>query len=274
MKLTKEGLMAGGVPADVAAKWVDPINQILTDYNFTDNREIASFIATVVHETGGFKSLAENLNYSAQSLANTWPNRYAVSMSRPYRPNALANKLNRNPQAIANNCYANRMGNGNEASGDGWRYRGRGPIQSTGKNAAIALNKTIGRKYNIDLVKNFDLLQQPLYGMASAAQYWIENVRPQLNKRVNPNTNNKTYMDICSDFVNIGHYTPAVGDAIGFNDRFDRQQKYLKVFGSLNATAPKPTIPLTPQKPDLGVPVKDNVLYGEPTKDLKWTPDK
>jgi putative chitinase len=125
---------------------------------------IAAFLAQIGHESGGLTRLVENLNYSAQGLAATWPNRYAG-------PNALALKLARKPEAIANNCYANRMGNGDEASGDGWRYRGRGLVQVTGRNNYEAAGKALGQP----LLEQPELLQLPGPAARSAVWFWKSN---------------------------------------------------------------------------------------------------
>jgi putative chitinase len=107
----------------------------IMDYFKLTPLRVAHFLGQTAHETGGFTVFSENLNYSAQGLANTFPTRYAVDSKASVKvPNALANKLARNPQAIANNVYSSRMGNGNEASGDGWKFIGRGALQLTGKD--------------------------------------------------------------------------------------------------------------------------------------------
>lgn len=113
--------------------WVDPLNKMLTLYNIDSISRISAFISQTAHESADYTTVIENLNYSAQGLANTWPNRYAIPGSKPLLPNTLATVLARKPEAIANTTYANRMGNGTVDSGDGWRYRGRGLIQLTGK---------------------------------------------------------------------------------------------------------------------------------------------
>src|SRR5688572_5216436 len=84
----------------------------------------AHFLAQVAHESGGFKRLVENLNYSADALVRTWPSRFDAATAKQYA---------RQPERIANKVYAGRLGNGDETSGDGWRYRGRGYIQLTGQ---------------------------------------------------------------------------------------------------------------------------------------------
>jgi putative chitinase len=93
-------------------------------FKFTPERA-AHFFAQTAHETGGFKLFTENLNYSAQGLQNTFGK---------YFPGDLEQKYARQPEKIASRVYASRMGNGNEASGDGWKYRGRGALQLTGKS--------------------------------------------------------------------------------------------------------------------------------------------
>ena len=110
-------------------KWYEVLSKLMPEYNINTPKRIAAFIAQCVHESGGFKILAENLNYNLPTLRKVFPK---------YFPNdSIANSyiLNPNKQAaIANRVYANRMGNGDESSGDGYRYRGRGLIQITGKN--------------------------------------------------------------------------------------------------------------------------------------------
>ncbi|HHG5650489.1 TPA: glycoside hydrolase family 19 protein, partial [Pseudomonas aeruginosa] len=107
----------------------------------------------------------ENLNYSAQGLAATWPSRYR---SADGKPNALALNLARHPQAIANNTYALRNGNGDEASGDGWRYRGRGLLQITGRSNYRAAGAGLGQPLEAEP----ELLEQPEWAALSAAWWW------------------------------------------------------------------------------------------------------
>ncbi|WP_134607351.1 glycoside hydrolase family 19 protein, partial [Pseudomonas aeruginosa] len=109
--------------------------------------------------------LVENLNYSAQGLAATWPSRYRGADGKP---NALALNLARHPQAIANNTYASRNGNGDEASGDGWRYRGRGLLQITGRSNYRAVAAGLGQPLEAEP----ELLEQPEWAALSAAWWW------------------------------------------------------------------------------------------------------
>jgi len=111
----------------------------------TDPRQVAYILATPMIETGGsFVPIVENLNYSADGLRATFPKYFTASQAAAYA---------RQPQRIANRAYANRMGNGNEASGDGWRNRGRGFVQITGHDNYAKFSKILG----IDLVGNPDL---------------------------------------------------------------------------------------------------------------------
>lgn len=132
---------------------------------------IAAFLAQVGHESGGLTRLVENLNYSAQGLANTWPARYAGRMGSGRQPNDLAQRLARQPEAIANNCYAGRMGNGDEASGDGWRYRGRGLVQVTGRDNYAAAAKAL----KLPLLKKPEQLELPGPAARSAVWFWTAN---------------------------------------------------------------------------------------------------
>jgi putative chitinase len=106
--------------------WCKALNALLPDYEIHTPLRVAAFLAQCIHESGGFEFLRENLNYRATSLMKVWP-RHFPSLE-------IAAQYERNPQKIANRAYANRMGNGDESSGDGWRYCGRGLIQLTGKS--------------------------------------------------------------------------------------------------------------------------------------------
>jgi putative chitinase len=106
----------------------------------------AHFFAQTSHETGGFKAFSENLNYSAQGLQGIFGK---------YFPGTLEESYARQPEKIANRVYADRMGNGNEASGDGWKFRGRGALQLTGKANYEAFAKYLG---NNEVLENPDLV--------------------------------------------------------------------------------------------------------------------
>ncbi len=119
-----------GLKADGIVGW-DTIKEMCRVFGICTHSQAAHFLANVHHETGGFSNDTENLNYSAAGLAKTWPGRFVDAATK--QPNVLAKNLAKKQQAIANNVYANRMGNGSESSGDGWKYRGRGSLQLTGK---------------------------------------------------------------------------------------------------------------------------------------------
>jgi putative chitinase len=145
----------------------DEINEAAVEFEIDSPRRLAAFLAQCAHESGLFAHVRENLNYSAQGLRGIWPKRFpTLAAAQPYH---------RNPQKIANKVYADRMGNGNEASGDGWSYRGRGLIQLTGKSNYIACSA--GLEY--DVVADPDYLETTEGAARSAAWYWYSR---NLNK--------------------------------------------------------------------------------------------
>ena len=124
---------------------------------------VAMAVAQLAHESAEFSRYVENLNYSATAIMETWPGRM---------PSLVAAGLYaRNPERLANKVYADRLGNGPEESGDGWRYRGRGPVQNTGKKAYAALSTVLG----IDLVKQPELLERLDLGFRAFAWFWKTN---------------------------------------------------------------------------------------------------
>ncbi|BDV42422.1 hypothetical protein GURASL_13450 [Geotalea uraniireducens] len=149
--------------------WADAINTICPQYGINNARRLAAFLAQVGHESQEFTRMTENLNYSAQGLADTWPNRYAVDpKARPRTPNALARRLEHDPGAIGNNVYANRLGNGPEESGDGYRYRGHGPLQVTGRDNLMAFAQAVGKS----LEDALQYIRTPTGGIISACLHW------------------------------------------------------------------------------------------------------
>jgi len=125
MELTKEQLKQLLPKNPYIDQWHKALSQLLPDYEINTPQRIAAFIAQCAHESGGFVFLTENLNYRAESLLKLFP--------KYFKDMATAKSYERKPERIANRIYADRMGNGNESSGDGWKYRGRGLIQLTGK---------------------------------------------------------------------------------------------------------------------------------------------
>jgi putative chitinase len=208
---------AVGCSAAVAALWVDALNTAFCVFGISTPKRAAAFLAQVGHESSGLTRLVENLNYGAQGMADTWPSRYAVNpKARTKVPNQLARALERKPQAIANNAYAGRMGNGLEASGDGWRYRGRGPIQNTGKANYAGMRDTLRGK-GIAGVPDFEaqpeLLELPKWGALAAGAYWDAR---NLNRLADGGQ-----FDTITERIN--------GGQIGAADRRERYTRALKV---------------------------------------------
>ena len=126
MEITQQQLAACIGNNPYLEQWCDALNKILPDYDINTPQRVAAFIAQAAHESGNFTALHENLNYRAETLMKVFPKYFPTD--------ALAQQYAHQPEMIANRVYANRMGNGDEASGDGFRYCGRGLIQLTGKS--------------------------------------------------------------------------------------------------------------------------------------------
>jgi putative chitinase len=149
--------------AELADTWADALDETCERFEINDPFRIAGFLSQVAHESGGFKFVKENLNYSVASLMRVWPKHFPTL--------EIAQRYARNPERIANRAYANRMGNGEEASGDGWKYIGRGLIQLTGKNNYVAY----GNACKNDAVESPEMLEQPKYSAESAGWFWNVN---------------------------------------------------------------------------------------------------
>jgi putative chitinase len=155
-----------------AEEWIDAINETFERFDISTPERQACFLGQCAHESGGFATLKENLNYSAEGLTKVWPKRFpSLEAAQPYH---------RNPEKIANKVYADRMGNGDEASGEGFKYRGRGLIQLTGKDNYKACGDALG----VDLVDDPDLVATPQYAALSAGWFWDKN---HLNKFADAN---------------------------------------------------------------------------------------
>jgi len=150
--------LRGHIPDSVIAQ----IPETAAKFNITNNLRLAHFLAQCGHESGGFRAVQENLNYSAKGLATTF-RKYFIS-------EAAAGPYARNPQKIASKVYGGRMGNGPEATGDGFKFRGRGYIQLTGRDNYTRFAKFIGE----DTVNNPDLVATK-YPLASAAFFFDSN---------------------------------------------------------------------------------------------------
>ena len=155
------GLNLAGLTGHVPAGVIAQIPEAAAKFGITSNLRLAHFLAQCALESTKFTATVENLNYSAQGLMKTF---------KKYFQGVNVNDYAKQPAKIANRVYANRMGNGNEASGDGFKFRGRGYIQLTGKNNYTTFSKFIGE----DCVANPDLVQTT-YPLASAGFFFNSN---------------------------------------------------------------------------------------------------
>jgi putative chitinase len=183
----------------IEGKWFEPLQETFEKYQINTPKRQACFIGQCMHESGGFKFLRENLNYSAKALMNTWPSRFPDMDT--------AEKFERQPEKIANKVYSGRMGNTED--GDGAKYIGRGLIQLTGKDNYKAFGEAIGE----DLVANPQLVEEPRYAALSAG--WFFNKR-NLNALAD-------VMDITTMTIRIN------GGKIGIDDRIAKINKALDV---------------------------------------------
>ncbi|WP_435635267.1 glycoside hydrolase family 19 protein [Pseudomonas solani] len=151
-----------------AGVFISALTSAVSRFSITTPARQSAFLAQCAHESAGFSRFAENLNYSAAGLAATWPGRFRGADEQP---NALALAYQRRPAVIANHVYANRMGNGDEESGDGWRFRGRGLLQITGRG----MYQRCGEALGLPLLEQPDLLLQPEQAVLSAAWFWQSN---------------------------------------------------------------------------------------------------
>ena len=150
----------------VDGKWFEPLDNTFSKFEINTPKRQAAFIGQCGHESNNFRTLEENLYYSANALMRVWPSRFP--------DHDVAEKYANKPEKIANKVYAGRMGNTED--GDGWKYHGRGLIQLTGKDNYSRCSETLG----IDLVNNPDLLLEPEFAAASAGWFWRKHGLNQL----------------------------------------------------------------------------------------------
>jgi putative chitinase len=183
----------------IEGKWFEPLQETFEKYQINTPKRQACFIGQCMHESGGFKLLKENLNYSAKALMATWPSRFPDM--------DMAEKYERQPEKIANKVYSGRMGNTED--GDGAKYIGRGLIQLTGKDNYKAFGEAIGE----DLLANPELVEQPRYAALSAGWFW-----------------NKRGLNALADAMDITTLTVRInGGKIGIDDRIAKINKALDV---------------------------------------------
>lgn len=183
---------------ELADKWAVALNDTCEEFGIDTPYRIAGFISNVAHESGGFKFVSENLNYSAASLMRVWSSRFPTL--------EIAQRYAMNPEKIANRAYADRMGNGDEASGDGWKYRGRGLIQLTGKNNYVAYSMACDN----EALQYPDIVAEPKYAAESAGWFWNVN-------KLNTLADAQDVVGMCKRING------------GLNGLDDRQMKYAKV---------------------------------------------
>jgi putative chitinase len=183
----------------IEGKWFEPLQETFEKYQINTPKRQACFIGQCMHESGGFKFLKENLNYSAKALMATWPSRF---------PDAdTAEKYARQPKMIANKVYSGRMGNTED--GDGAKFIGRGLIQLTGKDNYKAFGDAIGE----DLVANPQLVEEPRYAALSAGWFW-----------------NKRGLNALADAMDVTTLTVRInGGKIGIDDRIAKINKALDI---------------------------------------------
>jgi len=188
----------------IGEQWVDALNETFQRFNILTPLQQASFIGQCGHECGNFKILEENLNYRAETLMKLWKSRFPTI--------EVANEYARNPKKIANKVYASRMGNRDESSGDGFRFRGRGCIQLTGHANYFHAGQACGE----DFVMNPDLVATPKYAAMTAGWFWSTH---NLNK-----------------FADIRDFTMMTkkinGGTIGLNDRIRHITHALEVLSA------------------------------------------
>lgn len=185
----------------IGIEWVPALNDTFARCGLATPLQQAAFIGQCGHESASFTKLEEGLSYSAERLMKVWPRRFpTLDAAQPYA---------RNPKALANNVYANRMGNRDEASGDGHRFRGRGCIQLTGHSGYFHAGKWLG----VDLVKEPDLILTPQYAALTAGWFWA--------------THNCNKFADAQDWFNL---TKKInGGTHGLDDRIQRTNRALAV---------------------------------------------
>jgi len=204
MELTKEQLKQLLPKNPYINQWHNALSQLLPDYEINTAKRIAAFIAQCAHESGNFVFLTENLNYKAESLLKVFP--------KYFKDMATAKAYEKKPEKIANKIYADRMGNGNEASGDGWRYRGRGLIQLTGKTnyTWFAASLEISPEEAAEYTQTFEGAAQ------SACWFWETNKINQF-----------------ADSGDIVTMTKRInGGTIGLDDRIKHYEHALHILGA------------------------------------------
>jgi putative chitinase len=185
----------------IGPDWVDALNETFEKFGIKSVRQQGAFIGQCGHECGNFKILEENLNYRAATLMKLWPKRFPTL--------EVANQYGGNPKKIANMVYSSRMGNRDEASGDGYRFRGRGCIQLTGHANYFHAGQALG----VDFVMQPDLVATPKYAALTAGWFWSTH-------GCNPLAENADW---------VGLTKKINGGTIGLDDRIKHTQEAISV---------------------------------------------
>lgn len=186
----------------------------LIEFKITTRTRVAAFLSQCGHESLDFSVWTENLNYSASGLLRTFDKYFNHSTAQTYA---------RNPRMIANRVYANRMRNGSEQSGDGWRYRGRCPIQATGKE----MYEWLSERLYLDLVNNPDLLLEPKNGLRAACAIFA------VNKCCNEIADTLAGTGDAVDLAKFDRTTKKING--GTNGATDRRTRYIRALKALPA---------------------------------------
>lgn len=193
-----------GAGADLALA----IEQACHRFGIVTALQQSHFLGQLAHESAQFRVLIENLNYSAEALLRTWPSRFTATTAAQYA---------RQPERIANRVYASRMGNGDEASGDGWRYRGRGLIQLTGRENYSAYSRALYRDTRI--VSAPERVAEPADAALSAGWYWSTRG-----------------INAMADRDDVAAVTRAINGGLhGYDDRLARTRRAQALFAELVA---------------------------------------
>jgi putative chitinase len=186
---------------DIDPKWEEPLQATFDKYDINTPRRQSAFLGQCAHESGNFKTLQENLNYSAEGLMKTWPSRFPTK--------DVADQYARNPAKIAGKVYNGRLGNTSEEEAS--KYLGRGLIQLTGKENYERCGGAIG----VDLLSDPNLLLDPRYATMSAGWFW-----------------NKKELNELADAQEHGQITKRInGGLLGLDDRIAKTTKALAALG-------------------------------------------
>ena len=187
----------------IEVKWLDPLNQTFAKYDINTALRQAAFIGQCQHESNNFRTLEENLHYSADELMRTWPSRF---------PSAdVAQQYANNPEKIANKVYGGRADLGNKEDGDGFKFHGRGCIQLTGRD----LYERCGEAIGADLINQPQLLVQPHYAAMSAGWFF-----------------NKKGLNALADIKDYETMTKRInGGLLGLADRIAKIDKAKEILG-------------------------------------------